>query len=152
MGYVDRLVPERENILIRAKFSVWDNNIFMILAPLISFFIVYYYYADLGFLFSLMIVLFSFLVSYSIIFFDDVLRELVVTKERVVGKVGVFRRETYDLRMNRIVSVSIDQSFSGMFLGYAAIIIHGFGQEKHRIRGVENYEQVRDEIDKYLRR
>jgi len=53
--------------------------------------------------------------------------EFAVTNKRVIMKVGLIRRETLELNLQRIESLNVDQSLMGRLLGYGTITIIGTG-------------------------
>ncbi len=53
--------------------------------------------------------------------------EFAVTNKRVILKAGVFQVRTLELFLNKIESVSVDQTLWGRILGYGSIVIHGTG-------------------------
>ena len=53
--------------------------------------------------------------------------ELAVTSKRVIVKVGIIRRTTAEINLNRIEGVNVDQSILGRMLGYGTIAVKGTG-------------------------
>ena len=62
--------------------------------------------------------------------------EFAITNKRVIVKMGLIRRQTLELNLQRVESVSVSQSILGRILGYGTITIIGTGGTKepfHRI-------------------
>ena len=53
--------------------------------------------------------------------------ELAVTNQRVIYKTGMLKRHTMEQQLNRIDSVSVDQTYLGRMLGYGEVDIRGSG-------------------------
>lgn len=56
--------------------------------------------------------------------------EFSITNKRVVMKTGLVRRSTLEILLNRIESISIDQSLFGRLLNYGTLIVSGMGGSK----------------------
>lgn len=56
--------------------------------------------------------------------------EFVITNKRIICKTGLFSRRTFEMNLNKIESVNVDQSFMGRILGYGTISIIGTGGTK----------------------
>ena len=62
--------------------------------------------------------------------------EFAITNKRVIVKEGLLYRDTLELNLQRVESVSVDQSLMGRMLGYGTITIIGTGGTRetfHRI-------------------
>jgi uncharacterized membrane protein YdbT with pleckstrin-like domain len=53
--------------------------------------------------------------------------ELVVTDRRVIYKRGLIRRFTAEMNMEKVESVSVDQSILGRLFNYGTVIVRGTG-------------------------
>lgn len=53
--------------------------------------------------------------------------EFVITNKRIICKTGIFSRKTFEMNLNKIESVNVDQSFMGRVLGYGSVTIIGTG-------------------------
>ena len=53
--------------------------------------------------------------------------EFVITNKRVIIKTGIFSRKTFEMNLNKIESVNVDQSIFGRMFGYGTITIIGTG-------------------------
>lgn len=66
--------------------------------------------------------------------------ELAITNKRVVIKVGLISRKTVEMNLNKIESITVDQTILGRILGYGSIIINGTGGTK------EPFSNIRDPL------
>ncbi len=53
--------------------------------------------------------------------------QFAVTNKRVILKMGVVRRRTLEMFLNKIESVGVDQGIIGRMLGYGSIVVRGTG-------------------------
>ena len=53
--------------------------------------------------------------------------ELAVTTRKVVGKWGLIARSTIEQRLEKVDSISVDQSLVGRIVNYGDVTIHGTG-------------------------
>lgn len=53
--------------------------------------------------------------------------ELAVTDQRVVAKFGFIRRTTFELNLDRVTSLNVQQTVLGRILNYGNIFIQGMG-------------------------
>jgi uncharacterized membrane protein YdbT with pleckstrin-like domain len=79
--------------------------------------------------------------------------EFGITNKRVIAKTGLISRETLELNLSKIESVSVDQSVMGRLLGYGSVVINGTGGTKeifHNIAKPVTFRRVFQEmVDKH---
>lgn len=63
--------------------------------------------------------------------------ELVITNKRVIAKVGLIRRETIELKVDKVESIQIQQGIFGRILNYGSIIISGAGNPQAPIKSID---------------
>ncbi len=56
--------------------------------------------------------------------------EFAITNRRVVIKIGLFARRTFEMNLSKIESVNVDQTLTGRMLGYGTITLIGTGGTK----------------------
>jgi uncharacterized membrane protein YdbT with pleckstrin-like domain len=59
--------------------------------------------------------------------------ETDVTNLRVVHKTGFITRKTFEISVDKVASVSVDQSIMGRILNYGDVIIENMGDDKQKI-------------------
>lgn len=78
--------------------------------------------------------------------------QFAVTNKRVIVKTGLIKRDTVEMFLHKIESVSVDQSVMGRILGYGTLALHGTGgtaETFHDIaRPLEFRRQVQEQIGK----
>ena len=73
--------------------------------------------------------------------FKQWISEIAVTNFRVVRKSGFIRRQTWEMNMDKVESVTVDQSILGRILGYGTIHVLGTGE------GLEHLHNIRAPIE-----
>lgn len=53
--------------------------------------------------------------------------EFVVTNRRIIIKTGIISRKTFEMNLNKIETVNVDQSIFGRMLGFGTITVIGTG-------------------------
>jgi uncharacterized membrane protein YdbT with pleckstrin-like domain len=61
---------------------------------------------------------------------DRLCSEFAITNRRVIIKLGLMSRRTFEMNLSKIESVNVDQSLFGRMLGYGTITIIGTGGTK----------------------
>lgn len=64
--------------------------------------------------------------------------EVVMTNHRLILKVGVISRATYEIMANRITGANLYQNFTGRLLGFGTVWVHGAGGEVSPISRIAN--------------
>lgn len=68
--------------------------------------------------------------------FHRLTTETDVTDRRVVHKTGFIRRKTFEIALDKIESVDVDQSIFGRILNYGDVTIRGIGEGYEPIRTI----------------
>jgi uncharacterized membrane protein YdbT with pleckstrin-like domain len=53
--------------------------------------------------------------------------EIAVTNHRIIYKTGLIRRDTFEMMMDKVESVDVDQSILGRFLDFGDVTVRGTG-------------------------
>ncbi len=72
--------------------------------------------------------------------------ETDVTSLRVVHKTGFIQRRTFEMNLDKVESVDVDQSIPGRLLGYGDVTILGVGEGKKKIEMIASPLQFRNQI------
>jgi len=62
--------------------------------------------------------------------------EFAVTNKRVIIKVGLVRRDTLELLLNKVESIGVDQTVTGRIVGYGSIVVVGTGGTRETFRNI----------------
>jgi uncharacterized membrane protein YdbT with pleckstrin-like domain len=72
--------------------------------------------------------------------------ETDVTNMRVVHKTGFIKRRTFEIALDKIESVDVNQSILGRILNYGDVTIMGVGEGRETIRTIASPLQFRNNI------
>lgn len=72
--------------------------------------------------------------------------EMGVTSKRVIRKSGVIMRDTDEIRLNKVESVSVKQGFLGRIFGYGDVVISGSGGNDAVMKGVKDPLTFRNQV------
>lgn len=78
--------------------------------------------------------------------FQRWITETDVTTLRVVHKEGFITRETFEISVDKVASVRVDQSIMGRILNYGDVIIESMGEDEQRIKLVASPLSFRSHI------
>ena len=62
--------------------------------------------------------------------------EFAVTNKRVIIKVGLIRRDTLELLLNKVESIGVDQTVTGRIVGCGSIVVVGTGGTRETFRNI----------------
>lgn len=75
--------------------------------------------------------------------------ELAITNKLVIAKTGFIRRDTIEIRLERVEGITISQSITGRMLNYGTIIVSGTGGIEtpiHFINKPSNFRKALNEV------
>lgn len=78
--------------------------------------------------------------------FQRWITETDVTTLRVVHKEGFIQRSTFEMNLDKVESVDVDQSILGRIFGYGDVTILGVGEGRKTIRMIASPLQFRNHI------
>lgn len=73
--------------------------------------------------------------------------EMGVTSKRVIRKSGVIMRDTSEIRLSKVESVSVNQGFLGRMFNYGTVTIAGTGGNGAVMKGVHAPISFRNSVD-----
>lgn len=53
--------------------------------------------------------------------------EMAVTDRRVIVKIGVAARRTFEILLSKVESIGVEETFMGRMLGYGTVVVRGTG-------------------------
>ncbi len=78
--------------------------------------------------------------------------EMGITSKRVIRKSGVIMRDTSEIRLNKVESVSVKQGFLGRMFGYGDVYIVGTGGNCAVMKGVKDPLVFRGQVQEAFER
>ncbi len=76
--------------------------------------------------------------------------EFAVTNKRVLIKVGLIRRHSLELLLQKVEGIGVDQGILGRILGYGTITVSGVGGTKEAFRVISNPLEFRRQVQASL--
>ncbi len=64
--------------------------------------------------------------------------EFVITNKRIIMKTGLISRKTFEMNLQKIESVNVDQSFWGRLLGFGTVSIVGTGGSRESFSDISD--------------
>ena len=72
--------------------------------------------------------------------------EFAVTNKRVIAKFGFLRRRSLEVNLDKIESVTVNQSFTGRLLGFGTLRVRGTGSTDEFFGGIARVMEFRAQI------
>lgn len=132
MSYITDTLTKDETLLAEGKISKW--SLFHIYCAAVIFGV-----SIICLPISAILLLYAYLKIRS--------TEMGITSKRVIRKSGVIMRDTSEIRLNKVESVSVKQGFLGRMFGYGDVIIAGTGGNGAVMKGVKDPLVFRRAVD-----
>lgn len=119
-SYVESTLINDEEIIYRAKISLWSlTPLFVIGTLLLAFYLIGLFF-----------------IAYAIIKYKTT--ELAITNKRIIAKFGWISRSTIELSMNKVESIQVQQGILGRIFNFGTLIISGAGNPQAPIPNISN--------------
>jgi hypothetical protein len=79
--------------------------------------------------------------------FQQAILEIAVTNKRIIHKTGFIRIHTNEMSVDKVVTVTVDQSILGRLLDYGTVSINGTGQSIEDLREIAAPIDLRNAIE-----
>jgi uncharacterized membrane protein YdbT with pleckstrin-like domain len=76
--------------------------------------------------------------------------EFAITNKRVLIKVGLIRRHSLELLLQKVEGIGVDQTVLGRILGYGTITVSGVGGTKESFRTISDPLEFRRQVQASL--
>lgn len=76
--------------------------------------------------------------------------ELALTNRRIIAKSGLIRRNTIELKVNRVESLGVDQGILGRILNFGSIVVKGTGGSHAPIPYIARPMEFRQQVNNFL--
>jgi uncharacterized membrane protein YdbT with pleckstrin-like domain len=77
--------------------------------------------------------------------------EFALTDKRIIGKVGILRRNALELILGKVESISVNQDIIGRILDYGTLVISGTGGTHQRFPYIATPMEMKQKINSILR-
>jgi uncharacterized membrane protein YdbT with pleckstrin-like domain len=148
MGYIDTHLTDSEEIVFRTK-RHWINTVPVPLVIMILAGLCYYAWGkwEQGWLMWPAFVLTgASLIMFSCRHAINWASEFGVTSRRVIIKTGLVRRNTLEVILQKVESVSVEQSVLGRILGYGTLTVTGSGGSSEPYRDISQPLEFRKQV------
>ena len=76
--------------------------------------------------------------------------ELALTNRRIIAKSGLIRRNTIELKTNRVESLGVNQGILGRIFNFGSIVVKGVGGSHAPIPYIARPMEFRQQVNNYL--
>ncbi len=77
--------------------------------------------------------------------------ECIVTNQRIIIKTGILRHKTTEMFLNRVESVSVDQSVWGRMFNYGNLTLHGAGGTPEPFNRIAKAREFQREVQEQIK-
>lgn len=141
MGYIeDSLVPGEE-VLYKAHISLLG-----FVLPAILLVALWYITTQMDQAFIIVMVLVSIYVLVRIIF-TILSTEFALTNKRIVAKTGFIRRNSIEIMLSKLESISVIQSVDGRIFRFGTVIVVGSGGTNQAFKMIDNPMELRKRVN-----
>lgn len=130
-SYIESNLTKNERVIRKAKVSWWSQWVMILLGVLTIWFI-------LGLAFFIIAVI------------RVATTELALTNKRVIAKTGFIRRDTIELRLDKVEGIIVNQGVMGRIFNYGTVVVSGTGGIKTPIPFINNPTEFRRTVNEFL--
>ena len=130
-SYIDSNLTNNERIIRSAKVSWWSQWQMIFLGILTIWFMI-------GILFFIVAII------------RVITTELALTNKRVIAKTGFIRRDTVELRLEKVEGLIINQGIVGRIFNYGTVIVSGTGGIRTPIPFINDPINFRRVVNEFL--
>lgn len=147
MAYIDNNLMNGENVLYRGKLHwiIFSWPIFWFIIALFFFTASGRETAGVGFLFLIISSIAGF-ISY----LNYTTSEFGITNKRVIVKVGIIRRNSLEVLLNKIEGIQVNQSIMGRILGFGSVMVSGTGGTKDPFHKISSPLEFRKKVQEQI--
>lgn len=131
-SYVDSVLTSNEHVVYRTKMSwivlFWPAFILVITCW----------------------TLFALIITVPWLVYEIIVRngnEYAVTNKRVILKSGIIARKTFEMRLDRVEAITVDQGVTGRLLDFGTVVVSGTGTSSEPFRFLDNPMRFKHEIE-----
>ncbi|MCH7386625.1 PH domain-containing protein [Acinetobacter modestus] len=140
-NYIESNLARDEKIIIKAQVTWWSQLWYLVFGSLFILLAL----PSKNFVF-----LFIGVVFVAIAVIHVITTELALTNRRIIAKSGLIRRNTVELKVNRVESLGIDQGVLGRIFNFGSISVKGIGGSNAPIPYIARPMEFRQQVNNYL--
>jgi uncharacterized membrane protein YdbT with pleckstrin-like domain len=139
-SYIDNTLSADERILLDTKISLRPHIVRFVVGAFfllgaITTFMMPSSATPMGYAIAMALIALLFIAPPILRYFTS---ELALTNKRVVSRFGIISISTLEIRLDKIESVSVNQSILGRILGYGSVVVRGTGGSRDTLPNVPN--------------
>jgi len=131
-SYIEQNLARDEQIIVRAHVSWWSQIWLIILG------VIFLAAGGFGLVFIIVAII------------NVLTTELALTNRRIIAKTGWIRRNTIELKVNRVESLGVDQGITGRIFNFGSIAIKGTGGSNAPIPYIARPMEFRQQVNNHL--
>jgi uncharacterized membrane protein YdbT with pleckstrin-like domain len=141
MGYIeDSLVPG-EQVLYKAKISM-----LAFITPVLLLALLWYIAAQVHQLLVFFVFLFSLYVLVRLLVVV-ISTEFALTNKRIIAKTRLIRRQSLEIMLSKLESITVSQSLDGRIWGYGTVVVVGSGGTRQPFRLISKPMELRKRVN-----
>ncbi|MBE0446210.1 PH domain-containing protein [Psychrobacter sp. FME5] len=145
-SYIDSNLTSSERVIQEAMVSWWSQWPFLLIGGLLLL-------SGLGAALGggngfVILLLAAFFIGVAVL--RVLTTELALTNKRVIAKTGFIRRNTVELRLEKVEGLMVNQGIFGRILNYGSVLISGTGGIKTPIPFIAHPTQFRMVVNEFL--
>lgn len=146
-SYIDSNLTSSERVIQEAQVSWWSQWPFLLVG---GFLLLSGFGASLGNTGGGGFMLFLALLFIGSAVLRVMTTELALTNKRVIAKTGFIRRNTIELRLEKVEGLMVSQGIFGRLLNYGSVLVSGTGGIKTPIPFISHPTQFRMVVNEFL--
>ena len=149
MSYLDRVLQPDETVIHRGKIHwlvYWPAVLFLLIALIGLFGYVSFPDQATVMIAAILVGAIGFVLAWLIGFLKRWSTEIAVTNRRVIFKEGLVARRTFEMNMDKIESVDVDQSIAGRIFNYGTVTVRGVGSGSEPLKKISSPLELRNRV------
>ena len=140
-NYIDQNLARDEKVIVKAQVTWLSQFWYLLFGGLFVLMAL----PSKNFVFFLIGVIFIAIAAIHVI-----TTELALTNRRIIAKSGLIRRNTIELKVNRVESLGVDQGVLGRIFNFGSITVKGVGGSNAPIPYISRPLEFRQQVNNYL--
>lgn len=140
-SYIEQNLARDEKIIIKAQVTWWSQLGYLLFGGLFILMSL----SSKNFMFFLIGV-----ICIAIAVIHVITTELALTNRRIIAKSGLIRRNTIELKANRVESLGVDQGVLGRIFNFGSITVKGVGGSNAPIPYIARPMEFRQQVNNHL--
>ena len=140
-NYIDQNLARDEKVIVKAQVTWLSQFWYLLFGGLFVLMAL----PSKNFVFFLIGVIFIAIAAIHVI-----TTELALTNRRIIAKSGLIRRNTIELKVNRVESLGVDQGVLGRIFNFGSITVKGVGGSNAPIPYIARPMEFRQQVNNHL--